>query len=138
GQAGEGGLGGGGVRDVEREGAGGVRAVGGVQLLGEGAEPVFGAGGEEDAVALGGEAAGRRRADAGRGAGDEDGKGRSHWGLGTGAGNCLPSASWLVPIARTRRIPGRTSGRGGRRRPSSAGAGTAGTCCRPARGGAPP
>ena len=60
------------VGEVGREGLD-LAAVGGAQLVGHGVEALLVAGHEHEVVAVGGEAAGEREADAGRGAGDEGG-----------------------------------------------------------------
>jgi hypothetical protein len=61
-----------GIGHVERDGQRGVVAVLAVQVVREVADPVGGAGGDDDAVAGGSERAGRGGADAGGGARDED------------------------------------------------------------------
>ncbi|GAA2364027.1 hypothetical protein GCM10010417_25480 [Streptomyces carpaticus] len=71
-------LDGDGVGDIQRAAVGG--AAGGGDLGGERSEPVGAAGAEQDPVAIGGEPAGGRLADAAAGSGDRDDAGFGHGG----------------------------------------------------------
>ena len=86
---------------------------------------------------------GKRAADAGRGAGDEDGgvAERFHRAKGGPLNHDrggFQTRPYRMISLRSRRTRARTCGRDGRRRPSSSAAGTGGTSGRRARCGAPP